>query len=245
MNQFQSRGIRASLPLTCSALLGLAAIAACDSRRVEPTLPPVKSSMQVPSNAAPAARHATAEPRIYLAQAGGSTAAPGTMGGKAVSAADVEFVSSAASACTLEVEASRVALEKSKTPAVRNFAQKMVDEHSKVGAELRALNVASSVGNVAAMSPKEGEQLRKLKELQGREFDREYAAQIGVAAHQEAVNAFQKAATSATDTQLKTFAQAKLPGLREHLKMAQALAKNVGASAANTKDDPLAQRSAK
>lgn len=230
MNQFR---MNASLSLACTALLGLSAIAACDSRRVDPTLPPVKSLTQASAEIAPAARRASSQPRIYLAQAG------------AVSAADVEFVSSAASAGTLEVEASHVALEKSKTPAVRNFAQKMIDEHSKVVAELRALNVASSVGNVAAMSPKEGAQLRKLKELQGREFDREYAAQIGVAAHQEAVNAFQKAATSATDSQLKTFAQATLPGLREHLKMAQALARNVGASAANTKDDPLAQRSTK
>lgn len=233
MKQVRERGVSALLPLACTAVFGLAAIAACDSRKVDPTLPPVKSSVLAAAGTTPAARGASSQPRIYLAQAG------------AVSAADVEFVSSAASAGTLEVEASRVALEKSKTPAVRNFAQKMIDEHSQVGAELRALNVASSVGNVAAMSPKEGAQLRKLKELQGREFDREYAARIGVAAHQEAVNAFQKAATSSTDAQVKTFAQAKLPGLREHLKMAQALARNLGSPAANTKDDPLAQRSTK
>jgi putative membrane protein len=211
-------------------LFGLAVIAACDARRVDPTLAPVKSSPQATAHIVPAARGASLQPRIHLVQAG------------AVSAADVEFVSSAASASALEVEASRVALEKSKTPAVRNFAQKMIDEHSKAGAELRALKLASSVGNVAAMSPKEGAQVRKLKELNGREFDREYVAQIGVAAHQQAVNAFQKAATSAADTQLKSFAQAKLPGLREHLQMAQALAKNVGASAPNAKEDPLAQQ---
>ncbi|HYS15261.1 MAG TPA: DUF4142 domain-containing protein [Burkholderiaceae bacterium] len=165
------------------------------------------------------------------------------MGGKAVSAGDVDFVSSAASASTLEVEASRVALEKAKTPNVRAFAQKIVDERSKTGAELRALTVAKSVGNLGAMSPKDGEQLRRLKELQGREFDREYVAQIGVAAHQDAVGAFQRAADSANDNQVKTFAQAKLPGLRDNLKDAQQLAKEVGAPAAGSKSDALATRS--
>jgi putative membrane protein len=171
---------------------------------------------------------------LHLAQTSPrSNPSPGTMGGKAVSAADVEFVANAASAGTLEVEASRVALEKTKSPAVRDFAQKLIDEHSKAGAELRALKVASSVGNVAAMSPQDGEQLRRLKALQGREFDREYVAQIGVAAHQEAVGAFQRAADSASDNQVKTFAQAKLPALRDHLKTAQGLAKELGARSGN------------
>jgi putative membrane protein len=169
------------------------------------------------------------------------------MGGKAVSADDVEFVSVAASAGTLEVEASRVALERSKTASVRNFAQKMLADHSNVGAELRALTVASSVGNIAVMNPKDGEQLRKLKEQQARSFEREYVAQIGVAAHQGAIKAFQKAADSASDTQVRTFAQAKLPALREHLKMAQAIAKkDIGANApATSKADPLAQGAVK
>jgi len=167
------------------------------------------------------------------------------MGGKAVSASDVDFVSSAASAGALEVEASRVALEKTKTPTVRAFAQKVVDERAKIGTELRALTVAKSVGNLGAMSPKDGDQLRRLKELQGREFDREYVAQIGVAAHQDAVGAFQKAADSASDNQVKTFAQAKLPVLRDHLKDAQQLAKEVGAPAAGSKSDPLATGSTK
>ena len=168
-----------------------------------------------------------------------------TMGGRAVSANDVEFVSTVASAGTLEIEASRVALEKTRSAAVRNFAQKMVDDHSKVSAELRALNVASSVSNIASMNPKNGDQLRKLKDLQGRDFDREYAAQIGVAAHQDAVKAFQKAADSAVDPQIRTFAQSKLPELREHLQMAETLAKNVGSVASNSKAERLAQGASK
>jgi putative membrane protein len=220
----------------------------CDVRRDEPTPPPVKSQAVA---AMPAARSfgllpVSSRPSMQLAQTSPrSSPSPGTMGGKAVSAADVEFVANAASAGTLEVEASRVALEKTKSPAVRDFAQKLIEEHSKAGAELRALKVASSVGNVAAMSPQDGEQLRRLKALQGREFDREYVAQIGVAAHQDAVGAFEKAADRATDNQVKVFAQAKLPALREHLKTAQGLAKELGARTGNSKSESVTTGSSK
>jgi putative membrane protein len=57
-------------------------------------------------------------------------------------------------------------------------------------------------------------------------------------AHRDAVGSFQTAADGASDPQVKTFAQTKLPALREHLKMAQALAKEVGASAASKSDPP-------
>ena len=48
------------------------------------------------------------------------------------SAADVDFVATAASSNSLELEASKLALERSKNTAVRDFAQHMVAEHGKV-----------------------------------------------------------------------------------------------------------------
>jgi putative membrane protein len=197
--------------LLAGTLVATGLLSGCD-RRTEPSLPPAKSSGSPGKPAMPPSTPGTNSSNMPDRPSTGhaSTAqvvrVAGTMGGKAVSANDVEFVSTAASATTLEVEASRVALQKTKTPAIGNFAQKMVDDHSRVGAELRALNLASSVSNVATMNPKDSDQLRKLKELQGRDFEREYIAQIGVAGHQEAVNAFQKAADTATDPQLKTLA---------------------------------------
>jgi putative membrane protein len=240
MNRIRYGGIAA---ISSLLFLGASVLVACDPRREEqPVIPPSRSAAPMNMPAASAAK--TGSTGMNLSQGSSFAQAetprpspPGSMAGRAVSAADIEFVSSAASAGTLEVEASRVAVEKAKTPAVRNFAQKMIDEHSRTGAELRALAVASSVGNVAAMSPKDGEQLRKLKELQGRAFEREYVAQLGVAAHERAVGAFQKAAEGAADAQVKTFAQAKLPALRENLKTAQALAKELGPPAAKS-DSP-------
>jgi putative membrane protein len=226
-------------------VVGAVVLAACDSRRTEPAAPPATSpapAVNPPSPAAsPPGKTGASEAPSPQARSGSAAAQSAPMGGKAVSAADVAFVANAASAGTLEVEASRVALEKAKSEAVRSFAQKMVDEHSKVGAQLRALTVASSVGNVAAMTPTDGERLRKLKELNGRDFDREYVARMGVAAHQDAVAEFQKAAESASDPQVRTFAQATLPELQAHLKAALVLARQVGATAAAQQPGSLAR----
>jgi putative membrane protein len=221
---------------------------ACEPRRSEPSLPPSFSFASLrlaPALLRVALADSEGVARSPIAQATRPSAPPGSMGGRAVSAADVEFVSAAASAATLEIEASRVALERTKIPAVRNFAQRMSDDHARIGSELRGLNVATSVGNLAAINPMGSDQLRKLKELQGREFDREYVAQIGVAAHDGAIGAFENAASATTDAQVRTFAQAKLPELREHLKLAQAVAREVRAPSAHAKSDPLASGAAK
>ena len=202
-----------------SVLTAAALVAACD----RPTKPVTAFDLVIPS-----ARAATPGPAAAVT-AGQSRAAVPT--GKPLSAADVDFVATAASGNALEVEASKLALERTKNPAVRDFAQHMVADHGKVGEELRALPVAASVGNFAALMLKHKDQLNKLRELQGPAFDKAYATQIGVAAHQETVSLFQKAADGAADSQTKAFAQAKLPALREHLQMAQALAQRVGSAA--------------
>src|SRR5436309_5877846 len=125
MNRIRPGGIAALLYPWCFGVLGTGVLCACDSRREEPGLPPITSVAE----ASPVAAATRFAERSTVAQAESPrpTTSPGTMGGKAVSAADVEFVSSAASAGTLEVEASRVAREISKLTDVRNFAKTMVD----------------------------------------------------------------------------------------------------------------------
>ena len=207
-----------ALLLCVMAAAGL--LAACD-RRIEPIAVGSAMSAAVPTSGTRGA--------AVSATAGQSTAA--LPSSKPISAADVDFVATVASGNSLEVEASKLALERSRNDAVRKFAQHMVADHGKVGEELRALPVSASVGNFAALMPKHKDQLSKLRELQGAAFDKAYVTQIGVAAHQETVSLFQKAADGASDSQTKAFAQAKLPALREHLQMAQTMAQQVGGAA--------------
>jgi putative membrane protein len=212
---------RALLPCV---LVTVGLLGACE-RRIEPIAAGSAAAAAVPTSGT---RGTAAS-----ATAGQSTAAaPST---KPISAADVDFVATVASGNSLEVEASKLALERSRNEAVRKFAQHMVADHGKVGQELRALPISASVGNFAALIPKHKDQLNKLRELDGAAFDKAYATQIGVAAHQETVSLFQKAADGASDSQTKAFAQAKLPALREHLALAQTMARQVGSAATPAK----------
>jgi putative membrane protein len=62
-----------------------------------------------------------------------------------------------------------------------------------------------------------------LSTADGSDFDRRYAESMGVDAHEDTIELFEKAAGSAEDADIKAFAQKTLPKLQQHLKMAREL----------------------
>lgn len=167
--------------------------------------------------------------------------APGMPGGPPlaaeIAAADRSFVTTAASTGVLEVEASRLAVERSRHPQVRAFAQRMIDDHRRAHEELTDLAKDAGVADVPGTTMgKYAGMLEKLRSLKDAAFDREYAAQIGVAGHTEAVARFEQAARQANHAALKAFAARQLPALREHLQQAEGLARAVGVSDARMKE---------
>jgi putative membrane protein len=146
----------------------------------------------------------------------------------AMAAADRDFVSLAASGDTFEIETSRLALDKTQADAVKTFAQHMIDDHTKISDQLRSIARSAGITDMLSMNATHSADLERLRALSGRDFDREYAAQAGVAAHQEAVALFTQTSRTAADAQLRSYAEQTLPHLREHLQQAQTLAKQVG-----------------
>jgi len=137
----------------------------------------------------------------------------------AVSAADRTFMLKAAGSGLYEVEASRLAAERARSSAVKNFAQSMVSDHEKANQELMALASARGVSlpqQLPADKRKEVDRLSKAKN-----FDAEYMRNTGVKEHKAAVALFEKASKSAKDAELKAWAAEKLPTLRAHLAHAQ------------------------
>lgn len=162
------------------------------------------------------------------APAGTTAAAPaGTTQSSATSAADREFLAAAASGGMLEIEASKLAGERASSTAVKTFAELMQRDHTTHGQALQNLAAGEGVTLPDAMTARHKAQLDKLAALKGAEFDREYAQSIGLAAHREAVQAFERAAGTADDPEVKAFAEKSLPTLREHLKQAETLAQAV------------------
>jgi putative membrane protein len=65
--------------------------------------------------------------------------------------------------------------------------------------------------------------MQLLKASDGADFDRRNVAEMGVEAHQETVELFEKGARQAKDAQVKAFIANTLPTLKHHLVMAREL----------------------
>ncbi len=150
---------------------------------------------------------------------------------------DSRFVMFAAMGGMAEVELGRLAAQKGASEDVRQFGQRMIDDHTWANEEL--MRVASSKGMTppAAMDAKHQSAMQKMSALSGEKFDREYAKMM-VGDHRKAVSEFQKEAARGADPEFKAFAAAQLPALQEHLRMAQRLNDKVtmrrGGTGANT-----------
>ena len=133
---------------------------------------------------------------------------------------DHKFAMEAAMGGMMEVELGRLAAQKGASDEVRQFGQRMVDDHTKANEEL--MRVVSSKGMTppAALDAKHQMEVQKLSALSGEKFDKEYVKMM-VKDHKKDVAAFEKEANGGTDAELKAFASSTLPTLREHLQMIQ------------------------
>jgi putative membrane protein len=145
-----------------------------------------------------------------------------------LSSADKDFLENAAQSGHAEIEGSKMAQQKSGNAAVKTFADQMIQDHSKVAQELTTLAASKGYTPPSEPSVMQKTKLKALSVTSGATFDRMYASQIGVSAHEDAVGLFQKAATDAKDPDIKAFAAKTTPALEHHLEMAKALQKTVG-----------------
>ncbi len=125
-----------------------------------------------------------------------------------------------------EIELSKTALTKSLRPDVKLFAQRVVDDHTKMNAELAA--IASGKKMILPDDPaqKDKATLDRLEKLTGEAFDQMYITQM-IADHQRAVETFTEFGEKGTDALLKAWAAKTLPMLQQHLELAREVEKKL------------------
>jgi putative membrane protein len=137
------------------------------------------------------------------------------------------FVSKAAQAGMTEVEVGKLALQKSKDPAIRGFAQKMVDDHSKANSELAQIATAKGVTAPKKLDAEHQAMVNSLKSVSAGDFDRQYSQHMNMD-HSKAIALFESA-SQAKDPQLAEFAKKTLPTLKAHKELAEKLPGNAHA----------------
>lgn len=150
---------------------------------------------------------------------------------------DKQFLRDAAMGGLEEVELGKLAVEKGGIDAVKQFGQKMVDDHSKANAEVKKVASAENINVPDALDAKHQARIDKLSRLSGAAFDRAYVKDQ-VKDHEQVVREFQNEARNGSDAAVKEFASRTLPTLQEHLTMAKDLSKgkNEQASADRSKE---------
>lgn len=173
----------------------------------------------------------SSNPRAFSIKNVAMAAAVALLGGMAINsiaaaapgAYDRTFISKAADAGSTEIAASKIAQGKSANAEVKKFADSMVTDHTRVADELKQLASSKQIEVSDQPGARHKSELTKLNTLAGKQFDEQYAARIGVAAHKDAVKLFTEASQKATDPDIKAFAAKTLPALQHHLDMANAL----------------------
>ena len=171
---------------------------------------------------------AVALPTFALAQAP-ATAQPSPASAKSAASADSAFLTSAAQAGMAEVELGKLGVANATSSDVKQFAQRMVDDHSKANDELKALAAQKNVTLPAEVDAKHKAVHDKLAKSKGPAFDTAFMSQM-VSDHQAAVSLFDRESKTGKDPETKAWAGKTLPTLQEHQKMATELHAKTGHS---------------
>jgi len=155
-----------------------------------------------------------------------NTGASGQQAGMGnMSSQDHDFLMDAAMGGLMEVELGRIAAQKGMSESVKQFGQRMVDDHSKANEELMSLASSKGMTLPTALDEKHQKDVTKLSAMSGAEFDRAYSKMM-LSDHNKDVKEFEKQSTKGGDADIKAFASKTLPTLQEHLQMARGLEGN-------------------
>jgi putative membrane protein len=143
---------------------------------------------------------------------------------------DKMFVEKAAIGGMFEVKVSQLAERMAGSTNVKQFAARMVTDHTKANQQLMALAQQKGWTVPTSLDQKHQELLDKLSKGEGGgsgapsdQFDQAYM-DLQVKAHEKTVVLFEKASQDCQDADLKAWAGKLLPELKQHEKLAQQIA---------------------
>lgn len=150
-----------------------------------------------------------------------------TSGNTQLAPVDQTFVRKASQGNQAEVELGKMAAEKTTNPQVKQFAERMIRDHSKAEEQLQ--QVAQAQGVELPIEPDAQAKMTKkeLADLSGDQFDKAYMSDM-LKDHKQDIAEFRREEHSGSNPQVKEFAQKTLPILESHLREAEKVAPQTG-----------------
>ncbi len=161
-----------------------------------------------------------------LAQDAGGMGASGTSA-SATAAQDKMFVQKAGMGSLAEIQMAKLALQKSKNPDVKQFAQKMVDDHTMLISNMKPFADRMGVPPPTRVSPEDRQEEARLRSMSGDAFDKEYITTM-VADHHKDLGEFITERDTTQNQELKQTVAQGTDVIRQHTQMADQLAQAKG-----------------
>jgi putative membrane protein len=144
--------------------------------------------------------------------------------------ADRDFLKEALQGDMAEVRMGQLALQKSNNEQVKQFAQQMVTDHTRMGDQMKVLAQQLGVKEPSDISKRDKQTISKLQGLDGEAFDKAYV-QTMLKDHKHDQAAFKQAAQQGTDPGVRQAAAQGETVISNHLQHIQEIAKAQGITA--------------
>jgi len=152
------------------------------------------------------------------------------------SSSDRKFIHQALQGGNAEVMFGQLAAQKGNSEDVKQFGQKIVDDHTRLGGQIKLIAQQESIEIPDGIAGKDKALEEKLSGLSGDEFDRAFI-QAMVRDHRKDLFEFQKEADSGNDTSVRHAASQGAQVIGEHLQIAEQMAQLHGVQTSKTSNN--------
>jgi putative membrane protein len=137
---------------------------------------------------------------------------------------DKKFAKAALAGGMAEVELGQLAEQKSNSEDVKKFGARMVEDHTKLNDQMKPIAASLGVQPPTELMPKDKELMTKLQGLSGDAFDKVYIRAM-LKDHKKDEKDFEMEASMGQNQQEKDAAKQGAQMIKEHLQLAENLAK--------------------
>jgi putative membrane protein len=130
--------------------------------------------------------------------------------------ADTAFANKAAVGGMAEVALAKLALSKTSSSKIKDFANMMITDHGKANMELDSIAKTKTVTLPATVDAEHQAKMDSLSKLSGADFNKAYVATM-IEGHQKTLALMQTEASSGKDADFKAFAAKTAPTVQMHL----------------------------
>ena len=145
---------------------------------------------------------------------------------------DKMFVRKAMEGSLAQVQLGQLTLQKSNNDQVKQFAQRMIDDHTKLGEQMKPVAQQLGVSEPNGISKKDKATMAKLQALSGPAYDEAYIRDM-VKDHKKDLSEFQTEASSGQDQTVKEAANQGSKVIAQHLQLIEQIAKDQNVNVAS------------